>query len=112
MDVPAPDGQGTREESFEWRFTTGPVVGPLGRHAGLKLVRLATDVTGPGHVEHGGGEAVAVLAPSGARWRKTAAFQFLGSGAQGMLGDEWEVLAVLTGVGLWDKHKERWHASA
>lgn len=106
VDVPAPDGAGTRGESFEWRFTRGPAVRPLGRHSGLQLVRLATDVTGSGHVAPGGGEAVAVLGLSGGRLRRTAAFQFQGSGAQGLLGDGWEVVAVMTAIGLWDKHEK------
>ncbi|ROV94789.1 hypothetical protein VMCG_08845 [Cytospora schulzeri] len=106
MDVPSPDGIGTRKETFEWRATRGPAVRLLGKHSGLKLVRLATDVSrGSGHVETGGGEAVAVLAFYGVRWRKAAAFQFQGSGAQGILGQDWEVAAVMTAIGLWERHE-------
>lgn len=106
MAVPSPDGAGTRQETFEWRPTRGPAVRLLGRRSGLKLVRLATDAgRGCGHVGSGGAEAVAVLAFYGVRWRRAAAFQFQGCGAQGVLGQEWEVAAVLTAIGLWDKHE-------
>lgn len=108
MDVPSPDGAGTetRKETFEWRPTRGPAVRPLGKHSGLKLVRLATDAgRGCGHVGSGGGEAVAVLAFYGVRWRRAAAFQFQGCGAQGLLGQDWEVAAVVTAVGLWNKYE-------
>lgn len=107
VEVAAPDGAGTRQESFRWRFTRGPAVRPLGRHSGLELVRLATDVAGSGHMEPGGCEIVAVLAVCGLRRRRTATFQFLGSGAQGLLGSQWEAVAVMTAIGLWDKHEAR-----
>lgn len=77
----------------------------LSKHSGLKLVRLATDVSGgSGYTGSGGGEAVAVLAFYGLG-RKVAAFRFQGSGAQGLLGNDWEVVAVMTAIGLWDRHQ-------
>ena len=109
VEVPSPgEAAGAkRRETFEWRPTRGPAVRMLGRHSGFKLVRLATDiVSGPsGPAPSGGGEAVAVLAFYGVRWRKAAAFRFQGSGAQGVLGRDWEAAAVMTAIGLWDKHE-------
>ncbi|KUI60916.1 hypothetical protein VP1G_11236 [Cytospora mali] len=107
-NVPSPNGVGTRRETFEWRQTRGPTVRLLGKHFGLKLVRLATDTsTGGGHIEPGGRETVAVLAFYGLSWRKAAAFQFQGSGAQGILGQEWEAVAVMTAIGLWYSNERR-----
>lgn len=93
-------------EAFEWRRTTGPAVRLLGKHSGLKLVRLETDVdVASGPIASGGGESVAGLTFRGLCWRKVAAFRFQGSGAQGVLGQDWEAAAVMTAIGLWDRHE-------
>ncbi|KAK7736155.1 hypothetical protein SLS53_007183 [Cytospora paraplurivora] len=110
VDVPLASGFGSRKEAFQWRPTRGQAVKVLGKHSGLKLVRLATDVTqGSGYIASGGGETVAVLGfrKLNLRRRSSAAFQFLGSGAQGVLGEDWEVAAVMTAIGLWDKHQRK-----
>ncbi|ROW08762.1 hypothetical protein VPNG_06401 [Cytospora leucostoma] len=110
VDVPLANEFGSRKEAFQWRPTRGQAVKVLGKHSGLKLVRLATDVTqGSGYIASGGGETVAVLGfrKLNLRRRSSAAFQFLGIGAQGVLGEDWEVAAVMTAIGLWDKHQRK-----
>lgn len=110
VDVPLANGLGNRKEAFQWRPTRGQAVRVLGKHSGLKLVRLATDVTpGSGCIASGGGETVAVLGfrKLNLRRRSSAAFQFLGTGAQRVLGEAWEVAAVMTAIGLWDKHQRK-----
>lgn len=78
IDVPVPDGQSTRPETFEWRHSKSVAVKRLGHHSGYKLVRLSTDVgNGGGGVATGGGEVVAVLAfPHGLAWSKAGLFMF------------------------------------
>lgn len=97
----------TRTEAFEWRHSQGAAVRRTGRRSGYKLVRLATDAGacgGGGELATGGGEVVAVFAArAGPSWRSRAGvFMFQGSGAQGVLGAQWQLVAVMTAVGFWD----------
>lgn len=102
--VPTPDGRCTRPERFEWRRSRGKAVNRLGRSHGYKLVRLATDAgSGGGDIAMGGGEVVLVMARDRAfAWRKAAQIMFQGSGAQGILGEHWQLVAGMTAIGIWD----------
>lgn len=108
-----------RTETFEWRHSTGEAVRRTGRRSGYKLVRLSTDAGdgAGGELATGGGEVLAVIAghagprawvkgikgPKGmGRLRASGVFMFQGSGAQGVLGEEWQLVAVVTAMGIWD----------
>ncbi|KAH9897334.1 hypothetical protein F4778DRAFT_256815 [Xylariomycetidae sp. FL2044] len=85
-------------EMFEWRESTGSDIQGLGlRKRGWKLVRL-----GAQGVTEDNEEVVAVWAEH-SRWRdaKPFEFRFLRSGASGILGDRWAVMAVVTALGIW-----------
>lgn len=73
----------------------------------MKLVRLATDAGhGGGEVATGGGEVVAVLY---FRFKLTTRgyFMFQGTGAQGILGESFRMVAVMTAVGMWDQRRRQ-----
>ncbi|KAJ6445824.1 ATP synthase alpha chain precursor [Purpureocillium lavendulum] len=75
-------------ERFEWRSSRSDEVKELGEGSfGYKLVRM-------GQQE----EIVAVAgnAKWGRSWTKAAAFQFMGRGASGELGEAWAVMAVVS----------------
>lgn len=119
---PPPPPSPTRSEAFEWRHSQGAAVRRTGRRSGYKLVRLATDggAGGGGERATGGGEVVAVFAVSsssraspsswwgrrrgrgGDRGGEAGVFMFQGTGAQGVLGARWQLVAVMTAVGFWD----------
>lgn len=112
MQVPAPghggSGTRTRPEAFEWRHSTGAAVRRTGHRSGYKLVRMATDAgVGGGDVATGGGEVVAVFTMhmKWSDWDQIGTFMFQGSGAQGILGEAWQLVAVMTALGIW----YRWH---
>lgn len=118
VHVPAPGGGGrgssaaaARAEAFEWRHSKGGAVRRTGRRSGYKLVRVSTDAgTGLGEVATGGGEVVAVFAAragSSAGRSRAGRFMFQGSGAQGVLGAHWQLVAVMTAVGIWDHGRRR-----
>ncbi|KAI1480391.1 hypothetical protein F4774DRAFT_81909 [Daldinia eschscholtzii] len=116
-------GPGLRREPFEWRRSRGEAIEALGgRSSGWKLVRLRTDAPsglggdgdgngGPGPVFTGGAtagdgkEVVAVWAWATMSMTKKLRFRFLGSGASGVLGERWAVMAVATA--LWVFERER-----
>ncbi|KAI8964965.1 hypothetical protein F5Y11DRAFT_362880 [Daldinia sp. FL1419] len=110
-------GPGGRREAFEWRRSRGEEVRVLGgRERGWKLVRLRTDAPtglgGQGRAVFGGGatagdgrEVVAVWAWATMSLTKKLRFRFLGSGASGVLGERWAVMAVVTA--LWSFERER-----
>ncbi|KAI2466832.1 hypothetical protein F4781DRAFT_444825 [Annulohypoxylon bovei var. microspora] len=105
-------GAAARREPFEWRHSSGDAVRALGgRGSGWKLCRLATEapagVAGGAFVLGGeragdGKEVVAVWAWSSGSLTKTLKFQFLGSGANGVLGERWALMAVMTALKIWD----------
>lgn len=123
VDVPDPQGgSALRPETFEWRPSYGPAikaVAALGEgksqskifHSGMKLVRLSTDAGhGGGDMATGGGEVVAVLYVGGmghAKFSTRGFFMFQGTGAQGILGETFRVVAVMTAVGMWDRKRRR-----
>lgn len=103
--VPAPDGNGTRAESFEWRKSKGMAVNKLtGKNRGYKLVRMATDVGQQGgEIATGGGEVVAIMSRHAAfAWTRAGQMAFVGAGARGELGDIWQLVAGMTAIGIWD----------
>lgn len=106
IDIPSPDGREPRTEAFEWRRSGGAAVRALGHGRGYKLVRLATEAVGGGaggDLATGGGEVVAVLSFVGWSWSKRAVFMFQGtSAAQGVLGEDWRLAAVMSALGIWD----------
>lgn len=106
IDIPSPDGGEPRTEAFEWRRSGGAAVRALGHGRGYKLVRLATDAVGGGaggDLATGGGEVVAVLSFVEWSWSKRAVFMFQGAGAaQGVLGEDWRLAAVMSALGIWD----------
>ncbi|KAI0882451.1 uncharacterized protein GGS22DRAFT_191038 [Annulohypoxylon maeteangense] len=122
VEVGGGGGVGQRE-MFEWRHSKGGAVKGLdGRSGGWKLVRLAmgppVGVDGAGFVqgvERGsdGREVVAVWAGASGSLSKILKFQFLGSGASGLLGERWAIMAVMTGLKIWDiERRARQAASA
>lgn len=98
-------------ETFEWRRSYGKEVQDLATHSyGWKLVRLSNRVRssstsrsrrGRGHTSDGK-EVVAVVAHNSS-WSMTKGvkFAFLGSGLTGALGEEWEVMVLMSGLQLW-----------
>lgn len=123
VDVPDPGrSDALRPETFEWRPSYGPAiqaVAALGEgksqsaifHSGMKLVRLSTDAGyGGGDMATGGGEVVAVLYVGGLGHAKLSTrgfFMFQGTGAQGILGETFRMVAVMTAVGMWDRKRRR-----
>lgn len=114
--VPTPDGRDTRLESFEWRRSRGKAVQRLRRATnGYKLIRLATDVGhgGGGEIATGGGEVVYVMTRHKIlSWRKAAQIMFQGTGAQGVLGAHWQLVAAMTAIGIWDYKRRKESAPA
>ncbi|KAI1657463.1 hypothetical protein F4813DRAFT_396358 [Daldinia decipiens] len=128
------DGGGERErerererEMFEWRRSRGDAVAALGgRASGWKLVRMRRDaasglggggrgrgrgqgqagVFGRGAAAAGDGrEVVAVWAWANMSLTKKLRFRFLGTGASGVLGERWAVMAVATALWAFDKER-------
>lgn len=103
-----PGSSSYRAESFEWRRSNSPAVAGLGgRSQGWKLVRLSSEVLPPpgrsGLTAAGDGhEVVAVCAHAVMSLSKLWKFAFAGTGASGVLGERWAVMAVVTGLMIWD----------
>lgn len=94
-------------EVFEWRHTRGPEVCALGGIAsGYKLVRMS-GIRGGGPLAGDGNEVVAVFSFSGMSLTKSMCFGFMGSGLSNMLGERWEVMAVISALGIWDQERKR-----
>lgn len=110
-------GKAARREAFEWRHSSGTVIKGLdARSSGWKLVRLATGppggIVGPSFVAGGarssdGKEVVAVWAWASGSLTKKLKFQFLGSGANGVLGERWAIMAVITALRIWDRERRK-----
>lgn len=107
-----------RREKFEWRSSKGSEVKGLSsdKHpTGRKLVRLDTEADGVGGTRavrdqgatSDGREVVAVWADN-AKWsgNKAGVLQFLGSGASGVLGERFGVMAIVTAVRIWEMLNE------
>ncbi|KAF7596194.1 hypothetical protein BBP40_002724 [Aspergillus hancockii] len=105
------NGKETHREIFQWRSSAGKEIKDLaGYSRGWKLVRLSqtVDEAGGSRSQRGMGcssdrrEIVAVIAHN-TSWSLTKGFQFtfLGSGLSALVGEEWEIMAIITGVQLW-----------
>lgn len=106
-------------ESFEWRHTGGHAAYyHLGARQGWKLLRLDRTAQARDGAERSrdGAEVVAAFSfirdeaveYDALRVREAfrlLSFVFVGVGAAGELGEEWEVLAVVTALGIW--HRKR-----
>ncbi|XXH05722.1 hypothetical protein Hte_012158 [Hypoxylon texense] len=105
-------GKDVRREDFEWRRSRGGEVQQLDKHAGYgwKLVRLSSEATGQGGeraarssgATSDGKEVVAVWSHSSS-WSasKVFKFQFLESGATGVLGDSFALIALASALKVW-----------
>ncbi|KAI0112938.1 hypothetical protein F4814DRAFT_420058 [Daldinia grandis] len=95
-------GKDLRLENFEWRRTRGEEVKELDRWGnGWKLVRLSGTVPGRASTSDGK-EIVAVWTLNGKpSMNKFCKFQFLESGATGVLGDTFALAALISGLKIW-----------
>lgn len=100
-----------RKEAYEWRPSNSLAVSGLGGSSqGWKLVRLANElppgglaVAGSGPPSGDGHEVVAVCTNAVMSMTKLWKFSFLGTGVSGALGERWAVMAVVTGLVIWDR---------
>ncbi|KAJ5502777.1 hypothetical protein N7463_005651 [Penicillium fimorum] len=104
--------KGTTPEKFEWRKSQGNEIKELaGLSYGWKLVRLtppANNSVGGSRKERDRGytsdglEVVAIIAHN-ASWSMTKGFRFtfLGSGLTGTMGENWEIVVVISAVQMW-----------
>ncbi|ROW05173.1 hypothetical protein VSDG_00593 [Cytospora chrysosperma] len=100
-----------RRESFEWRRSNSLAISSLGgRSQGWKLVRLSNElppggltVAGSGPPAGDGHEVVAICAQAVMSMSKLWKFAFTGTGVSGALGERWAVMAVVTGLVIWDQ---------
>ncbi|KAI2630173.1 hypothetical protein GGS26DRAFT_558220 [Hypomontagnella submonticulosa] len=103
-----------RRETFEWRHTYGEAVSDSldGALSGWKLVRLPDPVTdlwrciirGPRSSDEY--EVVAVWAYARLSMTKVLRFRFLGSGAAGVLGTRWAIMAVMTALRMYQRQQQ------
>lgn len=120
VEIPWPAGgpngaTAYRKESFEWRRSNSLAIGGLGgRSQGWKLVRLSNElppgglaVSGSGPPAGDGHEVVAVCTDAVMSMTKLFKFSFLGTGLSGALGERWAVMAVTTGLVIWDQERRR-----
>ncbi|KAI5925849.1 hypothetical protein F4810DRAFT_658515 [Camillea tinctor] len=99
-----------RREEFEWRYSAGgEIKGLEGERWGWKLVRLSEDCgfggdrdERPAGSTSDGKEVVAVWTHN-ASWsmKKAFKFQFIGSGATGVLGDRWAAAVLVSAIRMW-----------
>ncbi|PSR77101.1 hypothetical protein BD289DRAFT_378124 [Coniella lustricola] len=118
VEIPWPDENGGitwRREAYEWRRSNSlAVAGLAGSTTGWKLVRLTNDlppggvtVAGSGPPSRDGHEVVAVCTNAVMSMTKLWKFCFLGTGVSGALGERWAVMAVTTGLAIWDREHRR-----
>ncbi|OLN87438.1 hypothetical protein CCHL11_09106 [Colletotrichum chlorophyti] len=101
-----------RVEQFQWRTSSGEAIAVLdGRSRGWKLVRLARSVphnAGPHTFKGGDGkEVVAAWTDAGMSMSKVAKFAFMGSGMTGELGERWAIMAVISGLAIFERQRQR-----
>ncbi|KAI1371837.1 hypothetical protein F4677DRAFT_282788 [Hypoxylon crocopeplum] len=108
IDLSVEPGQ-WRRETFEWRHSHGDVVSIFlnGARTGWKLLRLAGQ--GNGNFAEArssdGCEIVAVWAYARLSFTKVLKFRFLGSGATGILGERWAIMAVMTALRMYQRQQ-------
>ncbi|KAI1404355.1 hypothetical protein F4819DRAFT_139030 [Hypoxylon fuscum] len=105
-----PEPNSWRREVFEWRHSHGDVVSAFldgSSRSGWKLVRLAEhsagDLVWPRSSD--GCEVVAVWSYARLSLTKVLKFRFLGSGATGVLGERWAIMAVMTALRMYQKQQ-------
>ncbi|TQN74095.1 hypothetical protein CSHISOI_01323 [Colletotrichum shisoi] len=97
-----------RLERFEWRSSSGEAIAMLdGRSRGWKLVRLAQSAGSAGYRSSDGKEVVAVWTDAGLSMTKVAKFAFTGSGLTGELGERWAIMAVISGLAICERQRQR-----
>ncbi|KAI1418188.1 hypothetical protein F5Y13DRAFT_150789 [Hypoxylon sp. FL1857] len=112
-----------RRESFEWRHSSGGAVKGLdAKGSGWKLVRLETgpppgmgqgaSFVGGGVKASDGKEVVAVWAWASASLTKNLKFKFIGTGASGVLGERWAIMAVASALRIWDRERRQRNQAA
>lgn len=90
------EGKGATEEEFEWRRSHGKEIKELDKYSsGWKLVRMSATIA-----TH---DVVALLAHNSSM-SMTKAFRFAlrGSGLLGIMGRDWEVVALISGVHMFN----------
>ncbi|KAH8157348.1 hypothetical protein CIB48_g10904 [Xylaria polymorpha] len=120
IETTAASASGGVLEHFEWRHSSGIEVSALGegRHSGWKLVRessppstttttTTTTTTKKKTRKHStaGKEVVAVWVGPSFFASRVLRFQFLGSAADGSLGDRWAVMAVASALAIWNRDR-------
>ncbi|KAI1383929.1 uncharacterized protein F4822DRAFT_418059 [Hypoxylon trugodes] len=110
-----------KRETFEWRHTWGDVVAAYldGARTGWQLVRLTNDQEDqeeiddspsiPGPRTEDGLEVVAVWAYSKMNMSKVLKFRYLGSGATGVLGSRWSIMASMTALRMFQRQQKNKH---
>ncbi|KAK1980677.1 hypothetical protein LZ30DRAFT_594283 [Colletotrichum cereale] len=97
-----------RLEQFQWRPSSGEAIAMLdGRSRGWKLVRLAQSAGPAAFRGSDGKEVVAVWTDAGMSLSKQAKFAFIGSGLTGELGERWAVMAVISGLAIFERQRQR-----
>ena len=103
------DAAGAIREEFEWRHSSGSAIKDYAcARQGWKLMRMAT---GPpsyeqaGYTSSDGKEVVAVWANVAMSMTKSWRFAFIGTGATGVLGERWAVMAVMTALLMWEQER-------
>ncbi|TPX25514.1 hypothetical protein DIZ76_010969 [Coccidioides immitis] len=111
FSLPVGVGKEMRLENFEWRMSTGNEIKEQDGHSyGWKLVRMSNTmedcVVKRSRREFGvtsdGKEVVAVLAYY-CGWSMTKGFKFafLGSGLTGTMGEQWEIVTLVSALHVW-----------
>ncbi|GKT52695.1 hypothetical protein ColTof4_14277 [Colletotrichum tofieldiae] len=97
-----------RLEQFQWRPSAGEAIAMLdGRSRGWKLVRLAHSAGPAAFRGSDGKEVVAVWTDAGMSMTKLAKFAFTGSGLTGELGERWAIMAVISGLAICERQRQR-----
>ncbi len=86
--------KGLAREEFSWAHKRGGALSRLGG-AGWQLTRAST------------GEIVAVWAFAGMSMTKRFQFEFLGSAVGGMLGERFDVMTVISAIGMFERERRR-----
>src|SRR3569833_1641806 len=106
-----------QREEYEWRRSSGDAIESLGGDGdGYKLMRLAEDAppgadraqcakSMSGFVSSDGFEVVAAWSGVSGSLTKHGKFRFMGTGASGLLGERWVLMAVVTSLALWERER-------
>ncbi|KAI1413110.1 hypothetical protein F5Y13DRAFT_189470 [Hypoxylon sp. FL1857] len=99
-----------RREIFEWQHSHQGVVGMFldGAKSGWKLVRLSNeeDVDSEESQSSARQEIVAVWAYAKVSMTKVLKFRYIGSGATGILGPRWNIMAAMTALRMYQRQQK------